>query len=131
MEWNDSLLTGVEKIDNQHKELFRRVNNVLEACNQRKGKEIVGETLNFLESYVEEHFRDEEKLQLESQYPGYEGHKLLHAKFIKDIKDLKSRFERDGASILVVIEMNKTIVGWLREHIMKVDKKFAEYYTSR
>lgn len=131
MEWNDNLLTGVEKIDNQHKELLRRVNNVLDACNQRKGKEIVGETLDFLESYVAEHFHDEENLQIESQFPGYEGHRQLHARFIKDIKDLKARFEKDGAGILLVIDVNKTIVGWLRDHIMKVDKEFADYYKSR
>lgn len=131
MEWNSNLETGVEKIDGQHKELVRRINGVLEACNQRRGKEVVGETLNFLESYVIEHFNDEEALIVEALYPGYEAHRQLHKKFIKELKDLKSKFEQDGASLTVVISMNKTVVGWLTNHIMKVDKEFADYYKSK
>ena len=32
----EDLATGVNKIDNQHKELFKRINNLLEACNQEE-----------------------------------------------------------------------------------------------
>lgn len=41
IEWTDELATGVNKIDNQHKELFKRINNLLDACNQGKGKDEV------------------------------------------------------------------------------------------
>ncbi len=37
IEWTVDLSISIEKIDNQHKELFKRVNMLLEAC--KIGKE--------------------------------------------------------------------------------------------
>lgn len=128
MEWNSSLATGVAKIDEQHKELIKRINGVLEACNQRRGKEVVGETLSFLEKYVVEHFRDEEEIQMKSNYPKYAAHKVLHDQFVQDLKALKNKFGQDGATLTVIITMNRTVVRWLTNHIMQTDKEFAEYY---
>jgi hemerythrin len=34
--WDDSLLTGVDIIDRQHRELVDRINKLLEASNQEK-----------------------------------------------------------------------------------------------
>jgi hemerythrin len=42
IEWTDDLAVGIVEIDNQHKELFHQINQLLEACNQGKGKETVG-----------------------------------------------------------------------------------------
>ena len=39
---------GVDKIDEQHKVLFERINDLIEACNQGKGKETVAELITFL-----------------------------------------------------------------------------------
>jgi len=36
IEWTNDLATGVSEIDYQHKELFRRINSLLDAC--REGK---------------------------------------------------------------------------------------------
>ena len=52
IEWTADLATGVDEIDNQHKELFQRINNLLEACNHGKGKEEVKKVISFLEDYV-------------------------------------------------------------------------------
>ncbi|WP_058486107.1 bacteriohemerythrin [Defluviitalea phaphyphila] len=131
MRWNSNLETGVEKIDIQHKEIIKRINGVLEACTQQRGKEIVGDTLNFLEKYVIEHFKDEEESQIKSGYPKYKEHKILHDNFIQDLKDLRNKFEQDGATLTVVLNMNKVVVRWLARHIMQEDKEFAKYYKSR
>ena len=37
--WDDSLATGNDLIDGQHKELFSRVNGLLEACTRADGRE--------------------------------------------------------------------------------------------
>ncbi len=34
IEWTMGLSTGVDEIDDQHKELFKRINRLLDACNQ-------------------------------------------------------------------------------------------------
>ena len=52
IEWSDTYATGIEQIDNQHKELFKAVDRLLSACNGGKGKEEVGKLMDFLKDYV-------------------------------------------------------------------------------
>jgi hemerythrin len=125
--WDDNLATGIKTIDNQHKEIFRRINALLEACKQGKGKETVGDTIDFLESYVVEHFRAEEGIQLKYDYPEYPGHKAMHERFIEDVQKLKEKFEKEGPTLTTVLETDRMVIDWLVKHIKKVDKALAEY----
>jgi len=75
LEWQTKLETGVEQIDNQHRELYRLVNLVLDPGEETK----VEDTLKFLENYVVRHFTDEEALQVASQFPDLPEHKEIHA----------------------------------------------------
>ena len=46
--WNENLLTGVSKIDDQHMELFHAMNRLFDACNQGKGAEEIKHVFEFL-----------------------------------------------------------------------------------
>lgn len=69
IEWLDQYSVGVESIDNQHKELFARINKLLDACSQGEGKKVLPEVLDFLGDYVVFHFSTEEKYMKEYLYP--------------------------------------------------------------
>ncbi|WP_183356341.1 bacteriohemerythrin [Geomonas silvestris] len=125
--WTNDLATGVADIDNQHREIFARVNRLSEACAEGKGKEEVLKLLNFLEDYVREHFAAEEKLQIREGYPEYAAHKAMHARFIADLERLASTFREEGATLSLVIMTNKTLTAWLVQHISKVDMELAAY----
>jgi len=126
-EWTDDLATGVELIDKQHKEIFRRINGLLEACRLGKGKEEVGKTIAFLEDYVVHHFAAEEKAQKDYAYPEYPQHKEIHDRFIVDFAGLKKRFDDEGATLSMVLVTNQVVTDWLINHINKIDKKLARY----
>ena len=68
MIWRDSLKIGVEEIDNQHFELFKRVNSFIRAVHKSDtiSIETVRETLEFMEEYVIKHFKYEEELLKET-----------------------------------------------------------------
>jgi hemerythrin len=127
IEWRESLATGNAEIDNQHKELFNRFNDLLSACNKGKGKEEVGNLLRFLSDYVIEHFAAEEQLQRMRDYAGYRDHKKEHDDFIRDLCNIQNEFNRDGAGIAVVVQTNKMIVTWLIKHISGTDKELATF----
>ncbi|AEV70450.1 bacteriohemerythrin [Acetivibrio clariflavus] len=131
IEWRTSYEIGVKQIDMQHKALFDKINDLLEACNSNKGKEEVINTINFLGDYVVTHFADEEKLQRESGYPEYAGHKAAHDKFVKDYESLKTRFEQEGISLNFVFTVNKVIVDWLIKHIGNADKAFGDFLKAK
>ncbi|TYQ16815.1 UNVERIFIED_CONTAM: hemerythrin [Acetivibrio alkalicellulosi] len=127
IEWRKSYETGIEEIDTQHKELFKRIGDLLDACSQHKGKIEVNNTIEFLGEYVITHFTEEESLQLKHSYPEYKAHKLLHDNFIVEFNKLKNRLESDGATLQFVALVNRVVVEWLINHIGNADKNFGKY----
>jgi hemerythrin len=129
LEWQAKLETGVEQIDNQHRELYRLVNLVLDPGEETK----VEDTLKFLENYVVRHFTDEEALQAASQFPDLPEHKEIHAGFIRTFIDLKTQWalaESDKEREIAVRSLNGTVLDWLGNHIMIHDRHFADWYKS-
>lgn len=125
--WKEDLRIGVEQIDNQHKELLGRIDNLFEACNKGKGKEEVIKVIDYLGEYVVTHFSDEEDLQKKYAYPEYNNHKAMHTQFIKDFEVLKGSLNKDGVSPGLVIRMNKLLIDWLLNHIKKTDKELGAF----
>lgn len=129
--WTEDLAVGEPHIDKQHQEIFRRISDLLEACNVGKGKAAVGDVLDFLGNYVVEHFGAEEKLMQQHNYPEYPQHKQLHEAFIKKFVELKEDYEKNGVALNLVIQTNKFVVGWLNDHIRNVDKKLGKFITEQ
>lgn len=127
IQWKDSLATGVQEIDNQHKELFDAINKLFDACSQGKGKEEVDKVIKFLGDYVVLHFGAEEKLQKKFSYPEYNAHKEQHEKFISDFLELKKQIDTEGANARSVILINRVVVDWLIKHIGVSDKKLGVF----
>lgn len=55
-ELTKDLETGNAIIDNEHSELFKAVNNIVDACSKGQGRKIMEPAIQFLLSYVELHF---------------------------------------------------------------------------
>lgn len=129
--WTSDLATSVDEIDNQHKELFRRINNLLDACNLGRGKAEVQNVIAFLEDYVISHFAEEEKFMEKYSYPDAGVHRAQHKEFMKNFSDLKRQFETDGPGVHIVISTNQIVVDWLRTHILKLDKALGAFLKAR
>ncbi len=125
--WTPDLAVGVKVIDEQHKEIFRRVDGLLEACKAGKGKDAVEKTLDFMEDYLVQHFVAEENIQLHYSYPGYAAHKQEHAGFIRDVAALRKKFNREGPSLMMAAEISRTLVDWLVKHIKKSDMELGAF----
>lgn len=125
--WTEDLRIGVEEVDNQHKELIRRMDGLFEACNKGKGKEEVVKVIDYLGEYVVEHFSAEEELQRKFGYPQYNAHKKLHGQFIDNFKGIKAQLDKEGVNPLLIIQMNRLLIEWLLQHIKKADKELGKY----
>ncbi len=125
IEWDPTLATGVTEIDRQHRELFSRINGLFDACKSGEGRDEAEKMLLFLESYVIEHFSYEEASMISTGYPHYLTHRTAHEKFRNDIEDLKKLFAAEGATSLFVVRINKKVVGWLTQHIKRVDREYG------
>ncbi|MDR1128127.1 MAG: hemerythrin family protein [Treponema sp.] len=126
-EWDDSLLTGQKTIDEQHKNLFAAVNNLLETAEAGKGEADIKKSLDFLTDYTIKHFFDEQALQQKYNYPDYQNHVKYHEEFKATVRDLSHQLILKGSSKALVDELCKKFGDWLVNHIKIQDKKFAAY----
>lgn len=125
IEWTPDLATGVDLIDEQHKELFRRIDALLEACMRGEGGQTVSQTLDYLAWYVIEHFDTEEEVMRRANYAGLAKHEALHKEFRNNIAELKLELEANGSGPHIVVKVNRLVVAWLNAHIRKVDTAMA------
>lgn len=128
LEFDQSLVTGNDMIDTQHKELIGKIDDLLTFCEESKEKVKAIKILGYLAEYTEFHFVAEEKLQVEISYPAIDEHRKKHAEFKKAIEELHEMLEEEeGPTEEFVFAVRKNVVNWLFEHIQKMDLELAVY----
>ncbi len=126
MEWTPDLSIEVEAIDDQHKELIRRMNVFFESMEGDSQQKVL-DMLAFLGDYVVTHFRDEEALQVKHHYPLYTEHKKLHDDFMKDVQALSKDIKENGFTVATRALVGAKLTNWLSLHIRKADKAVGEF----
>jgi len=126
MLWVKSLETGITMIDEQHKQLFVQAGNLVDKENANRHKEII----EFLDKYIMKHFSDEQKMHRDTKYPKADAHKKMHDEYIVIFRKLKDKYVKEGPTIENNLGVNKTVIGWLKDHIMLHDKEYAAYFKS-
>jgi hemerythrin len=129
--WSDDLSVGVTLIDEQHKALFKAVDDLSEAMWQGQGKEAVSKLVTFLADYVVEHFGAEEKLMAKNDYPLYESHRGIHIQFLQEFAAFRTKFEAGEVTSELVIKVLDETCEWLRVHIKGTDKALGSFLQNR
>lgn len=128
------LITDNHLIDSEHMQLFDAVNKLLDAMSDPKsnsGRQI-GQTADFLRSYVGKHFGHEEELQKKHDWREYETHVRFHEQYKNTLCDILDSIPLDGTppSVQNMSELNVHIVR-LITHIRTMDKRLGAYLKSR
>ncbi|MDR0710091.1 MAG: bacteriohemerythrin [Spirochaetaceae bacterium] len=124
-QWDNSFVTGIKLIDARHKRLFEMVNRLLDACDQGRGQTELAKSLDFLVNYTVKHFSEEEALQRQYGFPGFEGHRQLHENFKKTVGEFGRELKTRGPSQEMLERIKTQVGGWLVTHVKSVDSKMA------
>jgi len=125
--WTPDLSVGVKQIDDQHKMLFEKANELFEAGKEHRAKDYINTLIDFLDEYTRQHFKDEEAYMEEIRYPEIDAQKRAHASFVNELAKLKSDYNKTGGNIIVILNANKMVINWLTNHIRIMDKKIGDY----
>ncbi len=125
--WDSSLSVGVDPIDEQHKMLIERINNLSKAVEKYMGHTKIIETLLFMTEYTDFHFSTEEKYMKELDYPAIANHLIQHEEFKSMLRTLEEDFREDGATKVVSKSINTFLGNWLLNHIKVVDVNFGKF----
>ena len=127
IEWNKGLATGIELVDEQHKMLLEKLNDISESIEKQQGVDVIIRTLDFMMDYTDFHFGTEEKHMEKTQYPRIEYHKKMHKEFVDNLKSMVLEFREDGATQRLAESVNIFLFNWLVTHIRGVDGAFGRY----
>lgn len=129
-ELTKELETGNAIIDSEHRELFRAVNAMMDACAKGQGRASIEPTVKFLLDYVNRHFSHEEDLQLRKKYPNTTAHKQFHAEYTRKLKALVTAIPAGGPSVADLAAINNHI-ALLVTHIRTEDKRLGSFLTGK
>lgn len=132
-EFLPSLYTRNEVVDEQHKELIRRINDLYEALDAddetREAK--ATETLAFLKDYTVFHFAEEEKLMEAAKYPLLAEHHAKHEAFVQTVQDLQKQLADEGATETFADKVEEEVTNWLIKHIQGTDMASIDWINNR
>ncbi len=125
LQWDDSYSVKNSTIDEQHKKLFRLINEFSESVNSKQNSESLSKLLKGLKEYIVFHFKTEEMYLRLSNYPNFDLHKKEHERFIEKVLDIEQKFH-DG----VLTDPPKIVAfltAWITCHVKESDGAYAIY----
>ena len=121
--WNEKYSVHIREIDEQHKKLVSLVNELFEAMQAGKGKDVLGKVLSGLVTYTKSHFATEERLMRDHGYDEYLVHKQVHDSLTKKVLELNAQFQSGQTAL--TIQVSNFLKDWLTNHILGTDKKYS------
>ena len=124
VEWKDEFSVGVQEMDEEHKKLFRLINDLHEAVKSGKTNDGIAAAIAGLAEYTATHFAHEESLLKAKGYKGLAAQQAAHRTFVEKVKDYEERV-RSG-KIVLTFDIGGFTRNWLTEHIKAMDKQYTQ-----
>ena len=128
--WTDDLQTGIYMVDEQHRNMFDKANEIFDLGIDADINE-VKRIFIFLMEYSNNHFHDEEKLMIQEEYKGFIKHRNEHNKFIDSIYRIYENISNKGITDDNLNDLKVLIIEWLANHINGEDKDFIKHYSKK
>ncbi len=128
--WSKDFEIGVPEIDADHSMIIHKFETLYQLMKEGKGHEYYQELLLFLDDYVDRHFEQEERFQLEISYDRYPEHKAIHDEFKARVSRIIEEHENKTATDYDLIRINLFIKDWLIHHILMEDGKIGSFFSA-
>jgi len=126
IQWDEKqFATGHVVVDQQHRDLFKMVNELHDAIVAQRSREVLVPTLERLAKYTVEHFQTEQDLMTSLGYPEYAAHKQRHDELTAKVVELIEGYR--SARITLPVTLSRFLSDWLNHHIKGEDKRMIEW----
>lgn len=125
IEWINDFNIGIPLIDKHHKKILSIINHLYDTGLKEEPGEELHTILNELHHYIDYHFKYEENLMEQSQYPDHGNHSLEHEHFIEKINFLGAKTCRGDKD--AIHELNHFLSDWWHNHILNEDMKYSAH----
>jgi hemerythrin len=126
IEWNERLVSGIKKIDDDHKNLIGYYNEFFTACYCSMGPAVINDIIIKLVEYAKDHYQREEELMEREGYPGLTEMKNEHESLIRTIAELQEKVKLTSLD-----DVSKDTFVFLKDrlvpHMKELDGAFAKF----
>lgn len=123
--WTEKFETGHPLIDTQHRMLISYINRLEEfagnSCPTKEEVELFLRGIEFLETYILTHFKEEEDCMFRFRCPAHKENKQAHSEFLDFFRAFRLRLEAGGYRSELVQELHDACGLWIRRHILRID----------
>jgi diguanylate cyclase (GGDEF)-like protein/hemerythrin-like metal-binding protein/PAS domain S-box-containing protein len=127
--WRPAYTSGNALIDEQHRLLLNDTNKLLTAILADRPKSEVSKLIGVLIVDVLKHFKDEEAILHEAEYPDALDHATIHKRIEVRAKALVERFDADSLGSGEIFQFLAHDV--VARHMLGEDRKFFQYLERR
>jgi hemerythrin-like metal-binding protein len=128
IEWTEEISVGISIFDEEHKKLIALLNKLNDAMLKGQAKNIMEDIIKELIDYTETHFKHEEDTMQKHNYPGLAEQVTEHTTFDNKMHEIQEQYS--NGSITLSISVYNFLTSWIKNHIMKTDKKYSDFFLS-
>jgi hemerythrin len=123
--WKNEFETGVPEIDEQHKQLIKLLNDLIDTKDLHVSSDEISKALYAIINYADVHFGTEELFLQQINYPKYAEHKKEHTLFRKmAVQFCQETVEKQKD---VPHEMITFLTEWTIGHILYSDQDYKKF----
>ena len=121
MKWSDDYATGVQRIDEDHKMIFKMAEDFRAALDEGMGGAVYPVLLDGLSLYCRGHFGFEEQCMEAYRCPVAQKNRKAHARFLETLSGFQQRYAVSGYDRTDARRLVGTVDQWLADHICRID----------
>jgi hemerythrin len=125
---NEKMLTGIEKLDEQHKAVFIGITNVKEGIKKNLPKEKILEMIDSLDFYANEHFDYEEALAAICDFCRLDELKDAHNDFRNHYNLIKKFYwpSKHRTPKVYALHTAYVLEDWIKFHFESIEYEFID-----
>lgn len=129
--WKPEYSVNIAEIDKQHQKLVSLLSDMLDVTNRDDDFDHYDEIIAIfdeLSDYTVKHFAFEEELLRKYNYSAMDMkiHELEHSSFIRKVVQIRQQ-DLDKNEQGILGDTIKFLVGWIEQHILDTDQKYAPF----
>jgi hemerythrin-like metal-binding protein len=126
--WTPEMSIGHSAIDEQHRELFQKTNILIEIVMKGNRAAETEKAVSLLSECAVHHFRTEEDLMRQHEYPFLDIQEQQHDRFVRSFAKLKEEIPKfKGNQLYLMFRIKIFIVDWLVNHTTKEDMHLGQF----
>jgi len=127
LKWKDAYSMGEQKIDEQHKGLFKLSNEIYDLIEAGvDDSEHFRELFMALNDYSVDHFIYEEIYMKKKNFPQLKEHIQQHLIFSEQLKKLALGINQESH----IKDIGEFVTTWLVQHVLNEDMKYKDFISS-